>query len=563
MAQVAWVVVALSFALPLHGGDVTIGWKADKPQQTTETGWTSMQQAAPSDRILMRFALKTQSPSALTAALAAISDPQSDQYRKYLTDSEVKKLVSPPDTTARFVSSWIHEVMGEDVSVELSKHGEYLLVSAQVGELQRAFDGLLKGFAVFRHDNARHNVVRAMPTVPEATPASLVPAALQEHVWAVLGLVELLPVPSKTLRSEGEPGDVVDPKVIQKQYGLGVDAVGGKTKTSQGVAAFEDAQFLPTDVAAFEKAYDLPSVVFGVNGPNDGGYYGEAGLDTQYIVSTGRGVPSWFLSQEQFDMLSFCELVLNMTKPPSVVSISWGSAESVFTAEHLQAATACFQKMGAQGISIFVASGDGGTGKQGFWGCKKFDVQWPASCPYVTAVGGTQLQSGTENGWAGSGGGFSGIFPRQSFQDKAVAAYMKSASLPASTLYNASGRAMPDVSALATNFKVYSGGASGSTLTGTSAACPTFAGMISVINDMLVAAGKPTVGFINPTLYASAAADANFLGFDVTSGNNKAGGCPKGFDAAKGWDPVTGLGTPVFSKLRSVLGVSESSIQLV
>jgi len=350
--------------------------------------------------------------------------------------------------------------------------------------------------------------------------------------------------------------------VIHKQYGLGADAVGGKTHTSQGVAAFEDAQFLPADVAAFEKVYDLPSVVFGVNGPNDGGYYGEAGLDTQYIVSTGRGVPSWFLSQEQFDMLSFCELVLNMTKPPSVVSISWGSAESVYHVEHLTAATTCFQKMGVQGISIFVASGDGGTGKQGFWKCKKFDVQWPASCPYVTAVGGTQLQSGTENGWGGSGGGFSALFPRQSFQDKAVATYMRSASLPDSALYNASGRALPDVSALATNFKVYSGGAAGSTLTGTSAACPTFAGMISVINDMLVAAGKPPVGFINPTLYAAAAA-GNSLGYDVTTGNNKAGGCPKGFDAAKGWDPVTGLGTPVFSKLKSVLGLSESSVQII
>merc|ERR1712194_179503 len=248
---------------------------------------------------------------------------------------------------------------------------------------------------------------------------------------------------------------------------------------------------------------------------------------------------------------------------PSVLSISWGSGESSYPVDHMNAGSACFQKMGVQGISIFVASGDEGTGKQGFFSCKKFDPNWPASCPYVTSVGGTYLQTGTESGWTGSGGGFSAVFGRQSFQDKTVAAYMKSASLPDSALYNMSGRAVPDVSALATNYQVFSGGSAQGTLTGTSAATPAFAGMISVINDILVAAGKPTVGFVSPTLYA-AADDTDFLGFDVTAGNNKNGGCKKGFEAAKGWDPVTGLGTPLFSKLKQVFGAtSGGSVEIV
>jgi tripeptidyl-peptidase I len=68
--------------------------------------------------------------------------------------------------------------------------------------------------------------------------------------------------------------------------------------------------------------------------------------------------------------------------------------------------------MGTAGISIFVASGDAGTGKQGMFGCKKFNPVWPASSPYVTAVGGTYVTSGTEFGWNGSGGGFSAMQDR-------------------------------------------------------------------------------------------------------------------------------------------------------
>jgi tripeptidyl-peptidase-1 len=68
-----------------------------------------------------------------------------------------------------------------------------------------------------------------------------------------------------------------------------------------------------------------------------------------------------------------------------------------------------------------------------------------------------------------------------------------------------------------------------------------------MVNDARIAQGKPTIGFINPTIYS-----ANFVpGFkDVTNGTNP--GCGTlGFNATKGWDPVTGLGTPYFPSLLS------------
>lgn len=327
---------------------------------------------------------------------------------------------------------------------------------------------------------------------------------------------------------------------------------------SQGVAAFEQAEFRPSDVADFQDFYSLPRVNFSVVGPDDGGYLGEASLDTQYITASAPGAPSYFLSQPEFDMLAWCERALNMSAPPSVLSVSWGAGESSYGAAHMLAADGCFQRAALAGITVLAASGDAGTGRQGGplgFGCKKFDPTWPASSPHVTAVGGTYLTAGAEHGWAGSGGGFSSIFPRPAYQDAAVRGYLAGgATLPSSSLFNASGRATPDVSALATCFTVFTGGYHG-TLSGTSAATPTFAGLITRINGERRAAGKPTLGLLNPLLYAAAArADGTGpIGTDITDGNNKAPGCPTGFPAATGFDTVTGLGTPLWPVLRELL----------
>lgn len=209
--------------------------------------------------------------------------------------------------------------------------------------------------------------------------------------------------------------------------------------------------------------------------------------------------------------------------------------------------------MAAMGISILTASGDQGTGKQGTFKCKKFDPTWPASSPWVTAVGGTYADSntngGAEQGWSGSGGGFSAVFKRPSYQDSRVKAYLGKAKLPSASLFDATGRATPDVSALATNYRVYSGG--WGSLSGTSAATPVFAGIISLINDRRVAQGKPTVGFLNTVLYA--AQGDSPVGADVVTGDNKAPGCPDGFPATVGFDAITGLGTPDFAVLSKLL----------
>ena len=154
----------------------------------------------------------------------------------------------------------------------------------------------------------------------------------------------------------------------------------------------------------------------------------------------------------------------------------------------------------------------------------------------------------------GSGGGFSPwkALAQPAYQKDAVAAYVALPGIlpdPAKASYDITGRATPDVSALGTAFQVVNGGKPlPGGVGGTSASAPTFAAIIGLINDQLVAKGEKPMGFLNPFIYSNPQAFA-----DVTIGNNKVGRggalLPYGWNCTKGWDPVTGMGTPVYPEL--------------
>ena len=151
----------------------------------------------------------------------------------------------------------------------------------------------------------------------------------------------------------------------------------------------------------------------------------------------------------------------------------------------------------------------------------------------------------------GSGGGFSSIWDRTnaSWQEEAVKAYLTTRShhLPDPSTYAAKGRATPDVSALGEGYQVLINGKV-QTIGGTSASAPVFASLVSLLNEARLQAGKPPMGAINAFLYSHPEAFT-----DVVNGTNAidrdGAPFPSGWGCAKGWDPVTGLGTPKFDKL--------------
>ncbi len=183
---------------------------------------------------------------------------------------------------------------------------------------------------------------------------------------------------------------------------------------------------------------------------------------------------------------------------------------------------------------------------------------WPASSPYVTAVGSTRFvnqqvgQPEMATDQFGSGGGFSAMFDRSNatWQEDAVQYYLKhhpeDPTYPKG-MFSKNGRATPDLSALGEGYQVFTNSYLQS-VGGTSASTPAFAGMVALLNEARIQKGMSPLGFLNPFLYQNADAFT-----DVTIGTNaiSRGGAPvpNGFNCTKGWDPATGLGTPIFSKL--------------
>jgi hypothetical protein len=150
-----------------------------------------------------------------------------------------------------------------------------------------------------------------------------------------------------------------------------------------------------------------------------------------------------------------------------------------------------------------------------------------------------------------SGGGFSENNAAPFFQAADVASYLQRAAaaglLPPATVFNASGRAYPDVSTVGHNLMIVSQGQVAA-VDGTSASAPVFAALVSLLNSATIARGSPPLGFLNPLLYYAASAAPGSL-YDVTVGANRCGAygwtptcCAQAFTALPGFDPVAGLG---------------------
>jgi tripeptidyl-peptidase I len=91
-------------------------------------------------------------------------------------------------------------------------------------------------------------------------------------------------------------------------------------------------------------------------------------------------------------------------------------------------------------------------------------------------------------------------------------------------------------------------------VSGTSMSSPLVAAVFSLVNDALIASGKPVLGFLNPWLYEKGYTALN----DILSGAALGCDTEKGLPAAEGWDAVTGYGTPDFEKILNLLGVGGS-----
>lgn len=285
--------------------------------------------------------------------------------------------------------------------------------------------------------------------------------------------------------------------------------------------------------------------------------------------------PAETLGVQGFPAMMNAEQFIVDNHEATVITQSFASTEEAFpSTQSLLNLRHAFISAAADGVTVLGSSGDGGTANSSKTPVKNPvtfpypTVNWPASDPLVTAVGGTYLctdpVTGTgvdstdapktcqvtpptrEIGWIDSGGGFSHIFTTPAYQD----------TLPAGSTANTGMRGVPDVAFQASSqtaplvYDTAPGGGGWFTVGGTSCSSPQFAGVVAIA-DQIAGHG---LGQINPTLYRLAAGpNYGTYFFDVTTGNNQADPSIPGYPATTGWDPVTGLGTPDAATLAPAL----------
>lgn len=278
-----------------------------------------------------------------------------------------------------------------------------------------------------------------------------------------------------------------------------------------------------------------------------GGVAPKARIAVYFAPNTDRG----FLD-------AITQAIHDTTNTPSVISISWGSSESNWTSQSMQAMDQAFQTAGTLGVTVCVAAGDNGSSDGVNDG--QAHVDFPASSPNVLGCGGTRLGATQDpntgamvwsnevvwndgNNGGATGGGVSDVFGLPTWQT--------TANVPPSVNDQHVGRGVPDIAGDAdpqSGYQIYVDGQS-MAIGGTSAVAPLWAGLIALLNQKR---GQP-IGFLNQILYQNY---PNLLQSqalrEITSGNNGA------YNAGSGWNACTGLGTPDGVRLINTLTTSQS-----
>lgn len=517
--------------------------------------------------------LKSSAAASCDAELMAVSDPDSAKYGQHLSFADMAKF----SDMAKFaqLKQW---ATAKGLQFTEAPNGEFIRVTDSAAKIEEALKCQLFQFELAM--DTSYTVIGAV------MPAGL-PAELKDIVDAHTGLdrfpsVRMTGPMLSGLVDESAASGVATPQVIFDTYKI-KDRTVASTRATNALFGALGQSFAPSDVTAFHSKYGLSGAkgvtqTIGPNSPSscqaNPNNCVEASLDVQQMTSIAQGgnTTFWSVPSSVSDIfVAWITQVAASSRPPLVHSISYGSIATEDPHNDMKRFNTEICKMGLRGLTVMVASGDDGVANfiarnnQAQCG---FTPSYPATSPYVTAVGATQgPESGSPEiactsktgGLITSGGGFSQFFKMPAYQEKAVTGYLAKGSavdLPPKNLFSSTGRAYPDVASMGHNFPIV---LSGNTYegSGTSAACPDFAAMVALVNGQRLKANKSSLGFLNPAIYSKLLGTTAF--HDITSGRNNccAGSptsatcCQYGFNATQGWDPITGAGSvnfPDFSK---------------
>jgi tripeptidyl-peptidase I len=344
------------------------------------------------------FVIRQKNMSELVRILHDVSDPASSNYGQHLTRDEVAVLTSNPesrDALNLYLLSKGVDIVSETIS------GEYVTGEASIDVWERMFN---TAFFVF-HQTQQNGPIREMVRAEMYS----IPRELDEHVQSVLNTVEMPQARRGTQATQkmndidfklaALPG-VVTPDKLKAFYNMS-KSVGSKRST-QAIFATGEQNFSPVDLKKFQMGQKLlVQPAMNISGRANhtvclvtSYLCGESNLDIQWIMATSQGSPTthWYTDNYFHEWLTS---VADANNPPLVLSISYGSEEQYVTDSVHDAFTTQAIKCGTMGITILASSGDDGvlsnTVRGGHLNKCKYEPDFPAGNPYVTAVGATSV----------------------------------------------------------------------------------------------------------------------------------------------------------------------------
>ncbi|KAI0690236.1 peptidase S8/S53 domain-containing protein [Cerioporus squamosus] len=524
----------------------------------------------PDELVRLTIALPQSNISGLHAALLEVSNPDNLNYGRHLSKAEVERLVAPSPDSVRTVTEWLNSNGVSPAGASAS--GDTIHLQIPIAQANALFGA---NFTMYIHEDTNTTMLRTL--------SYAIPRHLHDHVNYVYPTTHFIPPTKRAMfhstkgrsrrnrRNSGVSSsceDTITPDCLQAMYKIPTTPATAAnnslyvTGLCGQVASTDDLTEFISRLRPDIKHGSFNTIPIDGRKVDDSKGTDEADFDIQYSVGLATGVPATLLTTANNsrgiilqDLIDTVDFLLAQDEPPLVLTTSYLFTEADVGNELAQSICNAYAQLGARGTSVIFASGDCGVAG-GFLDdpaeCndKPFVPTFPSTCPFVTSVGATEGISPAVAA-SFSSGGFSDFFPRPSYQDSAVQTYLARSALGDSGTYsgryNASGRAYPDVSAHGVDY-LYNLDGEFASAYGTSTSTPTFASIVALLNDRLLGAGKPPLGFLNPLLYARGAGAFS----DVTSGSNP--GCgTDGFPADVGWDPVSGLGTPDFDKLLDVV----------
>jgi kumamolisin len=471
-------------------------------------------------RVSVAVSLNLRNGTELDRTIAAVNDPHSPQYGHFLTPEQFTARFGPTDDQVTRVKEYLR---GQGLSID-SVSANHLTVDASgpAAAVQKAFGTTLANYRDGKTDRPFY----------ANTSAPTLPADLAGTVLDVAGLNNRqIRVHHTRVDPHAGPGGGFTPTQLKGAY----DVSSTYNGSGQTVALWEFDGFQQSNITQYDSHYATGSPTPKVQKVSGGsGALGDGQVEVELDIEAIQAIaPKAAITVFEAPNTDQGEVDLAnaiVASKISVTSISWGLSEKGRTTSGIQAVSNVFKQGAAQGQSFFAASGDDGSDDNGDGSTT---VDYPASDPNVTGVGGTNLSTSTtttwksETGWNGSGGGYSSVFALPSFQSGVK-------------IGTSNKRQVPDVSAQGgpTGISVYTQG-QWTSVYGTSGAAPIWAGVAAVYNQAAAAKGKTGLGSANAKLYGLA--KTNF--HDITSGSNGA------YKAGSGFDLVTGIGSPDTGKI--------------